>query len=128
VFLNHYPPFKVPRIQKIYSSNMRIQDKFSRKCLAEKEVSQKSYKLQKHLIKLHHYLEIKLLTFSKEEKESKNILKQTSERVEYKQSGYFQESNMLHDSIIVFTSDNGGPANGFNLNYASNWPLRGVIK
>jgi hypothetical protein len=34
---------------------------------------------------------------------------------------------MLHDSIIVFTSDNGGPANGFNLNYASNWPLRGVM-
>ena len=33
---------------------------------------------------------------------------------------------MLENSIIVFTTDNGGPANGFNLNYASNWPLRGV--
>lgn len=34
---------------------------------------------------------------------------------------------MLQDSIIVFTSDNGGPAAGFNENAASNWPLRGVI-
>ena len=34
---------------------------------------------------------------------------------------------MLQDSIIVFTSDNGGPAAGFNDNAASNWPLRGVI-
>ena len=33
---------------------------------------------------------------------------------------------MLQDSIIVFTTDNGGPAAGFDLNYASNWPLRGV--
>ena len=33
---------------------------------------------------------------------------------------------MLQDSIIVFTTDNGGPAAGFNLNHASNWPLRGV--
>ena len=33
---------------------------------------------------------------------------------------------MLQDSIIVFTTDNGGPAAGFNLNYASNWPLKGV--
>lgn len=34
--------------------------------------------------------------------------------------------DMLQDSIIVFTTDNGGPAAGFNLNAASNWPLRGV--
>ena len=33
---------------------------------------------------------------------------------------------MLENSIVVFTTDNGGPANGFNRNYASNWPLRGV--
>jgi arylsulfatase A-like enzyme len=33
---------------------------------------------------------------------------------------------MLADSIIVFTTDNGGPAAGFNQNAASNWPLRGV--
>lgn len=33
---------------------------------------------------------------------------------------------MLSNSIIIFSTDNGGPADGFNLNYASNWPLRGV--
>jgi len=36
------------------------------------------------------------------------------------------KKNMLRDSTIVFSSDNGGPAAGFNLNAASNWPLRGV--
>lgn len=34
--------------------------------------------------------------------------------------------NMLSNSIIIFSTDNGGPAEGFNLNHASNWPLRGV--
>uniref|UniRef100_A0A161M804 Arylsulfatase b n=1 Tax=Triatoma infestans TaxID=30076 RepID=A0A161M804_TRIIF len=33
---------------------------------------------------------------------------------------------ILHNTIIVFTTDNGGPAAGFNLNAASNWPFRGV--
>lgn len=33
---------------------------------------------------------------------------------------------MLSNSIIIFSTDNGGPADGFNLNHASNWPLRGV--
>lgn len=37
-----------------------------------------------------------------------------------------RQKDMLSDSIIVFSSDNGGPAAGFNLNAASNWPLRGV--
>ncbi|XP_042900784.1 arylsulfatase B isoform X2 [Parasteatoda tepidariorum] len=34
--------------------------------------------------------------------------------------------NMLDNSVILFTTDNGGPAAGFNNNAASNWPLRGV--
>ncbi|XP_076619804.1 arylsulfatase J [Colletes latitarsis] len=33
---------------------------------------------------------------------------------------------MLKNSIIVFSTDNGGPPAGFNLNAASNWPLRGT--
>ena len=37
-----------------------------------------------------------------------------------------EQSHMLEDTIIVFTTDNGGPAAGFNQNAASNWPLRGV--
>jgi arylsulfatase A-like enzyme len=37
-----------------------------------------------------------------------------------------EKKNMLKNSIIVFSTDNGGPANGFNFNAASNWPLRGV--
>lgn len=36
------------------------------------------------------------------------------------------QNDMLKDSIIIFSTDNGGPAEGFNLNAASNWPLRGV--
>jgi arylsulfatase A-like enzyme len=36
------------------------------------------------------------------------------------------EQGMLNDSIIIFSTDNGGPSAGFNLNAASNWPLRGV--
>ncbi|XP_040581443.1 arylsulfatase B [Lepeophtheirus salmonis] len=37
-----------------------------------------------------------------------------------------RKNDMLKDSIIIFTTDNGGPAAGFNENRASNWPLRGV--
>ena len=37
-----------------------------------------------------------------------------------------EKKKMLEDSIIVITTDNGGPAAGFNQNAASNWPLRGV--
>lgn len=34
------------------------------------------------------------------------------------------DKNMYSNSIIVFTTDNGGPANGFGGNAASNFPLR----
>jgi len=37
-----------------------------------------------------------------------------------------QNKGILQDSIIMFTTDNGGPAAGFDVNYASNWPLKGV--
>lgn len=37
-----------------------------------------------------------------------------------------RDTDMLKNSVIVFTTDNGGPAAGFNLNAASNSPLRGV--
>ena len=33
---------------------------------------------------------------------------------------------MYNNSVIVFTTDNGGPAAGFDKNMASNYPLRGV--
>lgn len=37
-----------------------------------------------------------------------------------------QNRGLLENSIIIFTTDNGGPAAGFNDNSASNYPLRGV--
>ncbi|KAI1301338.1 Arylsulfatase B [Halotydeus destructor] len=39
---------------------------------------------------------------------------------------HLSEKNMLENSIVIFMSDNGGPASGFQGNVASNWPLRGT--
>ena len=33
---------------------------------------------------------------------------------------------LWEDTLLFFTADNGGPAQGFNSNMASNWPLRGM--
>nr|XP_026491518.1 arylsulfatase I isoform X2 [Vanessa tameamea] len=37
-----------------------------------------------------------------------------------------QTRGLLENSVVIFTTDNGGPAEGFNDNRASNYPLRGV--
>lgn len=37
-----------------------------------------------------------------------------------------QQSNMLENTIIVFSSDNGGLPYGFHANSGFNWPLRGT--
>ncbi|CAL8143458.1 unnamed protein product [Orchesella dallaii] len=36
------------------------------------------------------------------------------------------KNGLLSNSIIVISSDNGGAPEGFDLNFSSNWPLRGV--
>ena len=37
-----------------------------------------------------------------------------------------KQKQMLNNCVIVFTTDNGGPANGYDSNAASNFPLRYV--
>uniref|UniRef100_A0A7M5V5R4 Sulfatase N-terminal domain-containing protein n=1 Tax=Clytia hemisphaerica TaxID=252671 RepID=A0A7M5V5R4_9CNID len=36
------------------------------------------------------------------------------------------KTGMINNTVIIFTTDNGGPANGFDQNWANNFPLRGV--
>lgn len=35
-------------------------------------------------------------------------------------------TGLYNNSLIVFSTDNGGPAAGFDMNSACNFPLRGV--
>jgi len=37
-----------------------------------------------------------------------------------------ERRGILDNTIIIFSTDNGGPANGFDMNHACNWPLRGL--
>ena len=39
-----------------------------------------------------------------------------------------KDTGLYDNSVIFFTTDNGGPAHGFDANYANNWPLRGMKK
>ncbi|XP_072026941.1 arylsulfatase J-like isoform X2 [Amphiura filiformis] len=36
-----------------------------------------------------------------------------------------KDTGLYNNSVIFFTTDNGGPSAGFDYNYANNWPLRG---
>ncbi|XP_050405848.1 arylsulfatase J isoform X1 [Patella vulgata] len=36
-----------------------------------------------------------------------------------------EKTGMMNNTVLVFTTDNGGPTNGYDRNAACNWPLRG---
>ena len=37
-----------------------------------------------------------------------------------------KQAGLFNNSVIIFSTDNGGPAHGFNFNHANNYPLRGT--
>ncbi|XP_038049342.1 arylsulfatase I-like [Patiria miniata] len=37
-----------------------------------------------------------------------------------------KQAGLYDNSVIIFSTDNGGPAHGFDFNHANNYPLRGV--
>lgn len=37
-----------------------------------------------------------------------------------------KETGLWKDTFLIFSTDNGGPADGYDRNMASNWPLRGT--
>ena len=37
-----------------------------------------------------------------------------------------KRAGMWDDTLLIFSTDNGGPADGYDRNWASNWPLRGT--
>jgi len=37
-----------------------------------------------------------------------------------------KRAGLWEDTLLVFSTDNGGPADNYDRNWASNWPLRGV--
>ncbi|XP_022100296.1 arylsulfatase I-like [Acanthaster planci] len=37
-----------------------------------------------------------------------------------------KQAGLFNNSVIIFSTDNGGPAHGFDFNHANNYPLRGT--
>ena len=38
-----------------------------------------------------------------------------------------EAKGLMDNTVIIFSTDNGGPANGFDMNHACNWPLRYLL-
>ena len=46
--------------------------------------------------------------------------------ISYQVVDALKASGLYNNSVIVFSTDNGGPAAGFDMNSACNFPLRGI--